>query len=68
MSDGITIERDVQGGVPVIAGANVPVATVVCELGNGQEIADLLAEYPKLTKEGILAGLRFAARAVNERD
>ena len=68
MYDGITIERSVHGGVPVIAGANVPVATVVCELGNGRGISDLLAEYPNLTKEGILAGLRFAARAVNERE
>jgi uncharacterized protein (DUF433 family) len=68
MYDGITIERGVQGGVPVIAGANVPVATVVCELGNGRGISELLEEYPNLTKEGILAGLRFAARAVNERD
>ena len=67
MYDGITIERSVQGGVPVIAGANVAVATVVCELGNGRGISELLEEYPSLTKEGILASLRFAARAVNER-
>ena len=68
MYDGISIERNVQGGVPVIAGANIPVATVVCELGNGRGMSELLAEYPDLTKEGILAGLRFAARAINERD
>jgi len=68
MYDGITIERGVHGGVPVIAGADVAVATVVCELGNGRGMGELLAEYPNLTKEGILASLRFAARAVNERD
>jgi uncharacterized protein (DUF433 family) len=68
MYDGITIERGVQGGVPVIAGANVPVATVVGELGNGRGMSEVLADHPNLTKEGVLACLRFAARTVNERD
>jgi uncharacterized protein (DUF433 family) len=61
--DGITIERG--GGVPVFEGTGIPVATVICELGNGRAIGDLVAEYPDLTHERVLAGLRFAARAVN---
>ena len=68
MYDGVTIERGAWGGVPVIEGTNIPVATVICELGNGRVMSELLAEYPTLTKEGILAGLRFAARAVNARE
>ena len=68
MYDGITIDRQVMGGVPCIEDTRIPVATVIGLLGHGRAIGDLLAEYPALTKEGILAGLRFAARAVNERE
>jgi uncharacterized protein (DUF433 family) len=68
MFDGVTIDRRIMEGVPCIAQTRVPVATVVGELGRGCEIKDLLAEYPELTEEGILAGLRYAARVVNERN
>jgi uncharacterized protein (DUF433 family) len=68
MFDGITIDRQIMGGVPCIADTRIPVATVVGMMGRGSGVVELLAEYPTLTKDGILAGLRFAARAVNERE
>jgi uncharacterized protein (DUF433 family) len=68
MYDGITIDRRVMGGVPCIQDTRIPVATVIRELGAGRGIGEVLDEYPNLTKEGILCGLRFAARAVNERN
>jgi uncharacterized protein (DUF433 family) len=68
MYDGITVDRRVMGGVPCIEDTRIPVATVIGLLGHGRAISELLAEYPELTKEGVLAGLRFAARAVNARD
>jgi uncharacterized protein (DUF433 family) len=68
MYDGITVDRRVMGGVPCIEDTRIPVATVIGLLGHGRAINELLAEYPELTKEGVLAGLRFAARAVNARD
>ncbi|WP_442791447.1 DUF433 domain-containing protein [Micromonospora sp. NBC_01813] len=37
-------------------------------LGQGYSVSEVIEEYPTLTKEDILAGLRFAARAVDERE
>jgi uncharacterized protein (DUF433 family) len=68
MYDGITVDRRVMGGVPCIDDTRIPVATVISLLGHGRGISEVLEEYPNLTKEGILASLRFAARAVNERE
>ena len=68
MPDGVTIDQRVMGGVPCIAGTRIPVATVIGLLGQGDSIDDVLADYPTLTQEGILAGLRFAAKAVDERE
>src|SRR5262245_32261800 len=56
----VTIDHRVMGGVPCIAGTRIPVATVVGLLG--YTIDDVLADYPTVTREGILAGLRFAAK------
>ena len=56
------------GGVPCIAGTRIPVATVIGLLGQGYSLDEVLAEYPTLTRDDILAGLRFAASAVDERE
>jgi uncharacterized protein (DUF433 family) len=66
--DGVTIDHRVMGGVPCIAGRRIPVATVIGLLGTGPSISDGLAEYPTLTEDKILGGLRYAAQAVNERE
>jgi len=68
MYDGITVDRRVMGGVPCIEDTRIPVATVIGLLGHGRGFSEVLEEYPNLTKEGILASLRFAARAVNDHD
>lgn len=65
---GVTIDHRVMGGVPCIAGTRIPVATVVGLLGQGYTIEEILDDYPTLTREGILAALRFAANAVDERE
>jgi len=56
------------GGVPCITGTRIPVATVVGLLGQGYSLEEVLADYPTLTRDDILAALRFAANAVNERE
>jgi uncharacterized protein (DUF433 family) len=66
--DGVSIDHNVMGGVPCIAGTRIPVATILGLLGQGQTIDQVLTEYPTLTEAGVLAGLRFAANAVQERE
>ncbi len=65
---GVTIDHRIMGGVPCIAGTRIPVATVVGLLGQGQNINEILNDYPTLTHDGILAALRYAAHAVDERE
>lgn len=64
----ISIDHRIMGGVPVVAGTRIPVTTVIGFLGQGQSIEDVLADYPTLSRDDILAALRFAANAVDERE
>lgn len=66
--DGVSIDHRIMGGVPCIEGIRIPVTTVISLLGRGMTIPQVLAEYPTLSEAGILAGLRFAASAVDERE
>jgi uncharacterized protein (DUF433 family) len=48
-------------GKPVIAGTRLTVEMILEKLGAGHAIEDLLADHPRLTREGVLAALSFAA-------
>ena len=48
-------------GKPVIAGTRLTVELILEKLAAGQTIEDLLADHPRLTREGVLAALSFAA-------
>ncbi|MFF5216443.1 DUF433 domain-containing protein [Micromonospora sp. NPDC000442] len=68
MQNRISIDHRVMGGVPCIAGTRIPVTTIVGLLGQGYTADDILQDYPTLSHEDILAALRFAAAAVDERE
>ncbi|MBP3956944.1 DUF433 domain-containing protein [Gemmata sp. G18] len=51
-------------GKPVIAGTRISVELILEELGGGLSVDDLLREYPHLTREQVLAAVRFAAEAI----
>lgn len=53
-------------GKPVIAGTRITVELILEKLGGGDTIDDLLVDYPHLTRESILAALRFAADALRK--
>lgn len=63
----ITVRSDQMGGVPCIRGLRIPVATVVGMLAQGMSHQQVLDDYPDLEPEDLLAALRFAAAAVDER-
>lgn len=56
------------GGVPCVEGTRIPMTTVVGLLADGYTTSEVLADYPTLTKEDVLAALAYAARAVDERE
>ena len=63
----ITTDPQLMGGVPCIRGLRVPVATVVGMVADGMSFEEILADFPYLEEEDIVAALRFAAEAVRER-
>ena len=50
-------------GKPVVEGTRVTVECILEELGAGETIEQLLQAHPLLTREGVLAAVRFGARA-----
>jgi uncharacterized protein (DUF433 family) len=64
----ITVDHQIMGGVPCVAGTRIPVATVVGLVANGLTTEEIIAEYPQLTPADVQACLGYAARAVDERE
>ena len=61
-----TIQSDpaIMMGKPVVSGTRVTVELILQKLGAGESVADIMAAHPRLTLEGILAALTFAAEAL----
>jgi uncharacterized protein (DUF433 family) len=51
-------------GKPVIAGTRISVELILEKLGADETIEDILIDYPHLTREAILAAVRFGAQAL----
>jgi uncharacterized protein (DUF433 family) len=58
----ITIHPDICNGQPIIEGTRIAVQTVLEFLSAGDSIDDLLADYPTLTRDDVLACLGYSAR------
>jgi len=57
----ITLEADKRSGKPCIRGMRITVTDVLEYLAAGMTYEQLLAEFPDLTREDIMACLAFAA-------
>ena len=57
----ITITPDQRSGKPCIRGMRMTVTDVLEYLASGMKPDDILAEFPDLTNEDIMACLMFAA-------
>jgi len=62
----ISIDPKVCHGQACVTGTRIPVHQIVRMLANGDTVDDLLAEYPPLSREGILACLNYAADLAEE--
>ena len=65
MEERIVIDPAICNGRPVIARTRIAVQTVLEFLGAGDEMADGLEEFPSLTREDVLACLRFSSRLMS---
>jgi uncharacterized protein (DUF433 family) len=63
----ITIDPAVCHGKPCVRGLRYPVETLLELLSSGMTIDDILADYPDLERDDLLAVLAFAARLARTR-
>jgi uncharacterized protein (DUF433 family) len=61
----IVIDPEVCGGRPIVAGTRMRVSDVLDALATGASVEELLAVFPYLSREDILACLAYGARAVD---
>lgn len=64
MNPMIVSDPEVMMGKPVVAGTRITVDLILEKLGSGESFEQLLESHPRLTREAILAALRFAAQAL----
>lgn len=60
----ILSDPTVMMGKPVVAGTRIPVELILEKLSAGETFDQIIEAHPRLTREGILAALRFAAQAL----
>ena len=60
----IVSDPKVMMGKPVVVGTRITVDLVLEKLGSGESIEAMLEAHPRLTREGVLAALRYAAQAL----
>lgn len=58
----ITIDPKIMVGKPVIKGTRIPVYVVLNLLGDGYTQKEIIDDYPDLTKQDLLAAIKFAAQ------
>lgn len=51
-------------GKPVIKNTRIPADLILEKLSAGESVEDLLAAYPRITREDVYAVLAFAAESV----
>jgi uncharacterized protein (DUF433 family) len=64
MQDLIVSDPKTMMGKPVVRGTRITVESIVERLGSGESIEAILQAHPRLTREGVLAAIRFAAEAL----
>jgi uncharacterized protein (DUF433 family) len=64
--DRIVIDPEILAGKPVIRGTRLAVEFILALLAAGQSEADILANYPGLSREDILACLAYASYLAHE--
>jgi uncharacterized protein (DUF433 family) len=62
----ITVDPQVCGGKPCIKGTRIWVALLLDLLASGASEGDVLAEYPQLSHDDILAAIAYGAERARE--
>ena len=60
----IQSDPSIMMGKPVVTGTRITVELLLEKLAAGETVEQLLEAHPRLTEEGVLAALSFAAQAL----
>ena len=63
--DFITVEPGKRSSQPCIRGMRITVGDVLSHLASGMTIEEIIDDFPKLTRDDILAALAYAADMQN---
>jgi len=64
----IQVDPRIMMGKPVIRGTRITVELVLERLGAGESVDNLLESFPHLTREGVLAAIRFGAAVLKNEE
>ena len=64
--DYIEVNPAVLVGKPIIKGTRISVELILDRLADGWTVEDVLASYPHISREGVLAALSFASELFKE--
>ncbi|MCX7109829.1 MAG: DUF433 domain-containing protein [Candidatus Methylumidiphilus sp.] len=64
--DRITVDPAILVGKPIIKGTRISVELILDRVADGWTMEDILASYPHINREEVLAALSFAAEIFRE--
>jgi uncharacterized protein (DUF433 family) len=64
----VSVNHEVMGGVPCVAGTRIPVAMIIGLIAEGATTEEIIGDYPQLHADDIRACLLYASKAVDERE
>lgn len=63
----IIIDPEICGGEPCIKGTRIPVHVILSHLAAGESYEEVLKNFPRITREDILACLEYASYLATEK-
>jgi len=67
LSHRIVSDPEICGGEPCVAGTRIPVWVILSHLASGEDIETILRNFPRLSREDILACLEYASYLATEK-
>lgn len=64
----IATDPAVMLGKPVIAGTRITIEQILRKLAAGMSVDEVLLDYPRLTRDDVLAALAYASDSVGSED
>lgn len=67
MNERIISDPQICGGEPCIRGTRIPIHVILSHLAAGDDYDTILKQFPRISKEDILACLEFASYLATEK-